>query len=88
MLKTSDWGTSERNLGGVPMKVEFVRNTMTSSGNARIGQVLELPEQEAKLLIKTGRCAKYIERVLENTSIGLEVSETPLIKRGRPKKVL
>ena len=88
MLKTSDWGTSERNLGGVPMKVEFVRNTMTSAGNVRIGQVVELPEQEAKLLIKGGRCAQYVERVLENTSIGLEVSETPLIKRGRPKKVL
>lgn len=87
MLKSSDWGASERNLGGVPMKVEFMRNTMTSLGNARIGQVVELPEQEAKLLIKTGRCAAYQEKVLENTSIGLQVSETPLIKRGRPKKV-
>ena len=87
MLKSSDWGASERNLGGVPMKVEFVRNTMTSTGNVRVGQVVELPEQEAKLLIKTGRCAAYQEKVLENTSIGLQVSEAPLIKRGRPKKV-
>lgn len=87
MLKTSDWGTPEGNLGGVPMKVEFMRNTMTSLGNTRIGQVVELPEQEAKLLMKAGRCAAYVERVLENTSIGLEVSETPLVKRGRPKKV-
>lgn len=87
MLKTSDWGASERNLGGVPMKVEFMRNTMTSLGNTRIGQVVELPEQEAKLLIKTGRCAAYQEKVLANTSVGLEVSEAPLIKRGRPKKV-
>ena len=87
MLKSSDWGASERNLGGVPMKVEFVRNTMTSAGNARVGQVVELPEQEAKLLIKTGRCAAYQEKVLVNTSIGLEVSDAPLVKRGRPKKV-
>ena len=87
MLKSSDWGASERNLGGVPMKVEFVRNTMTSSGNVRVGQVVELPEQEAKLLIKTGRCAAYQEKVLVNTSVGLQVSEAPLIKRGRPKKV-
>lgn len=87
MLTTSDWGASERNLGGVPMKVEFTRNTMTSSGKARIGQVVELPEQEAKLFIKAGRCSAYVDKVLENTSIGLEVSEAPLIKRGRPKKV-
>ena len=87
MLKSSDWGASERNLGGVPMKVEFVRNTMTSAGNTRAGQVVELPEREAKLLIKAGRCAAYQERVLANTSIGLEISEAPLIKRGRPKKV-
>lgn len=87
MLKSSDWGASERNLGGVPMKVEFMRNTMTSLGNTRVGQVVELPEQEAKLLIKTGRCAAYQEKVLVNTSVGLEVSEAPLIKRGRPKKV-
>lgn len=87
MLKSSDWGASERNLGGVPMKVEFMRNTMTSLGNTRVGQVVELPEQEAKLLIKTGRCAAYQEKVLVNTSVGLQVSEAPLIKRGRPKKV-
>lgn len=87
MLKTSDWGASEGNLGGVPMKVEFMRNTMTSLGNARIGQVVELPEQEANLLIKACRCAVYQEKILENTSIGLEVSQAPLVKRGRPKKV-
>lgn len=87
MLKSSDWGASERNLGGVPMKVEFVRNTMTSLGNTRVGQVVELPEQEAKLMIKAGRCATYQEKVLANTSVGLEVSDAPLIKRGRPKKV-
>lgn len=87
MLKTSDWGASERNLGGVPMKVEFMRNTMTSLGNTRAGQVVELPEQEAKLLIRNGRCAAYQEKVLANTSIGLEVSDAPLVKRGRPKKV-
>lgn len=69
------------------MKVEFVRNTMTSTGNIRVGQVVELPEQEAKLLIKTGRCSAYQEKVLANTSIGLQVSDAPLIKRGRPKKV-
>ena len=88
MLKSSDWGASESNLGGVPMKVEFIRNTMTSLGNTRIGQVVDLPEQEAKLMIRAGRCAEYIENVLSNKSIGLEVSEAPLVKRGRPKKVI
>lgn len=68
------------------MKVEFVRNTMTSVGNTRVGQVVELPEQEAKLMIKAGRCAAYQEKVLANTSVGLEVSDAPLIKRGRPKR--
>lgn len=88
MLKSSDWGTSERNLGGVPMKVEFIRNTMTSLGITRIGQVVDLPEQEAKVMIRDGRCAAYQETGLVNKSIGLEVSEAPLVKRGRPKKVV
>jgi len=88
MLKSSDWGASERNLGGVPMKVEFIRNTMTSLGNTRIGQVVDLPEQEAKSMIRAGRCAAYQERVLVNKSVGLEVSEVSLVKRGRPKKVI
>lgn len=69
------------------MKVQFIRNTMTSTGIARIGQVLELQDDEAKSLIKGERCVAYQEPVLQNTSIGLEVSDTPLIKRGRPKKV-
>lgn len=88
MLKSSDWGASERNLGGVPMKVEFIRNTMTSLGNTRIGQVVDLPEQEAKSMIRAGRCAAYQETVLVNKAVGLEVSEVSLVKRGRPKKVI
>jgi len=88
MLKSSDWGASERNLGGVPMKVEFIRNTMTSLGNTRIGQIVDLPEQEAKSMIRAGRCATYQETVLVNKSVGLEVSEVSLVKRGRPKKVI
>lgn len=67
------------------MKYQFVRNTMTSGGIARIGQVMELSDEEATLLKKTGRCVAYQEPVLQNTAIGLDESK-PIIKRGRKPK--
>jgi|688.fasta_scaffold02316_44 hypothetical protein len=67
------------------MKLEFIRNTMTSTGNARIGQVLDLPDQEAFDLVKNARCVPYVYQELVDRSIGLS-EETKPIKRGRPKK--
>jgi len=67
------------------MKLEFIRNTMTSAGKARIGQVLELPEQESKDLVKLSRCVPYVSQELVDRSIGLS-EETKPVKRGRPKK--
>jgi hypothetical protein len=67
------------------MKLEFIRNTMTSNGNARIGQVLDLPDQEANDLVKNGRCVLYAYQELVDRSIGLS-EETKPVKRGRPKK--
>jgi hypothetical protein len=67
------------------MKLEFIRNTMTSNGNARIGQVLDLPDQEANDLVKNGRCVPYVYQELVDRSIGLS-EETKPVKRGRPKK--
>jgi hypothetical protein len=37
-------------------QVLFTRNTITSQGKARIGDVLDLNEHEAKSLINYGRC--------------------------------
>jgi hypothetical protein len=37
-------------------KVFFTRNTITSQGKARIGDVLDLNDHEAKSLIGYGRC--------------------------------
>jgi hypothetical protein len=58
---------------------------MTSTGNARIGQVLDLPDQEAFDLVKNDRCVPYVYQELVDRSIGLS-EETKPIKRGRPKK--
>lgn len=37
-------------------QVLFTRNTITSQGKARVGDVLDLNEYEAKSLINYGRC--------------------------------
>jgi hypothetical protein len=67
------------------MKLEFIRNTMTSGGNVRIGQVVDLPDYEAKELVKMNRCVPYVSQDLVDRSIGLS-EETKPVKRGRPKK--
>lgn len=38
--------------------VVFNRNTITSQGKARVGDVLDLPDYEAKSLINYGRCSE------------------------------
>jgi len=58
---------------------------MTSTGNARIGQVLDLPDHESNDLVKNGRCVPYVYQELVDRSIGLS-EETKPIKRGRPRK--
>ena len=70
------------------MNLYFIRNTMTSQGKARVGDVLVLPEIEGKSLIQMERCVlQSFETPLVNKSLGLEISDAlPIIKRGRPKK--
>lgn len=71
------------------MKIVILRNTMTSAGNARSGHVIELPDQEARLLIKMNRASEVIDiPVAEEVdrSIGLGSSDIKPIKRGRPRK--
>jgi hypothetical protein len=70
------------------MNLKFIRNTMTSQGKARMGDVLDLPDSEAKSLIQLERCVLHtFETPLVNKSLGLETSDaTPIVKRGRPKK--
>jgi len=58
---------------------------MTSNGNVRIGQIVNLPENEANELVKIGRCVPYVSQDLVDRSIGLS-EETKPVKRGRPKK--
>jgi hypothetical protein len=71
------------------MQVQFIRNTMTSQGNARMGVVLDLPDNEVKTLMGLGRCIPHDAVVeIEDRSVGLETSDAePVIRRGRPKKV-
>lgn len=87
MLTTEKFGTSLT--GGSPLKVVFLRGTMTSQGNARAGQVLELPENEARLFIRNNRASEVVEveQMKIDRSVGLETSEEKPTRRGRPKKV-
>lgn len=68
------------------MKILMLRNTMTSAGNARSGHVVDLPEQEANLLIKMNRASAIVDiPVVEEVdrSVGLESSDRKPIKRRR-----
>jgi len=88
MLTTEKFGIPIT--GGSPMKVVFLRGTMTSLGNARAGHVLDLPENEARMLIKLGRASEIVEvQEVEKVdrSVGLQSSDEKPVKRGRPKKV-
>lgn len=42
-------------------KILFTRNTITSQGKARVGDVLDLDQHEAKSLINYGRCVLATE---------------------------
>lgn len=68
------------------MKIVFLRGTMTSLGNARAGHVLELPRNEARLMIKNNRASEFVEIETVDRSIGLETSTEKPVRRGRPKK--
>ena len=71
------------------MQVVILRGTMTSVGNARAGLVFDLPDQEARLLIKMNRASEVIDILVAeeiDRSIGLEMSDVKPIKRGRPRK--
>jgi hypothetical protein len=87
MLTTEKFGAAVT--GGSPMKIVFLRGTMTSLGNARAGQVFELPENEARLMLRNNRASEFVEikTVVEDRSVGLETSTEKPVRRGRPKKV-
>jgi hypothetical protein len=70
------------------MKILMLRNTMTSAGNARSGDVVDVPDDEANLFIKMNRASVFIETpVIEQVdrSIGLKLSDIKPSKRGRRK---
>lgn len=70
------------------MKILILRGTMTSAGNARSGDVIDLPEQEARLLMKMNRASAVVNIPMAqevDRSIGLESSDVKPIKRGRPR---
>ena len=64
----------------------MLRNTMTSAGNARSGHVVDVPDNEAKMMIRSHRASEFEETKLPdeiNRSIGLQFSEEKPIKRRR-----
>ena len=69
------------------MKYEITKNTRTSQGNATIGDVVELSADEARELMAYGRIKPYDESKMVDRSVGLEVSEEKVVRRGRPRKV-
>lgn len=60
---------------------------MTQSGTARVGQIVQLAEAEARELMFYGRCVPHDDSQAENRAIELENSSEVLVKRrGRRKK--
>ena len=68
------------------MKYQITKNTMTSQGAKTSGEVVELNDDEAKSLMGYGRCVPFNEPEVLDRSVGLDVSEEKVIRRGRPRK--
>jgi hypothetical protein len=68
------------------MKYEILKSTRTSQGNASIGDVVQLSADEARELMAYGRIKPHDESQIVDRSVGLEVSEEKVVRRGRPRK--
>lgn len=68
------------------MKYQIVKNTMTSQGAKTSGEIVELMDEEARTLMGYGRCVPFNEVEIVDRSIGLEISEEKVIRRGRSRK--
>jgi hypothetical protein len=70
------------------MKYICLKNCIINKTPTMSGMVLEIDPQEANILLGIGRIAPFDEDVVENRSVGLEVSSEVVMKRrGRPRKV-
>jgi hypothetical protein len=70
------------------MKYICLKNCIINKTPIMSGVVLEVDPQEANMLLGIGRIAPFHEDVVENRSVGLEVSSEVVMKRrGRPRKV-
>lgn len=68
------------------MKAQILKNTVTSLGGVKLGDVVDLPNDEFNNLLAMGRVMPYNEPVeQENRSVALEVSEVKTTKRARKK---
>jgi hypothetical protein len=70
------------------MKYQITKNTMTSQGAKASGEVVELSDDEARSLMGYGRCVPFNEPETFDRSIGLDVSEEKVTRRGRPRKLI
>jgi len=67
------------------MRVRITRTTVASDGFVRIGQVVDLPEADAKMLIAIHKAVPVDDEPEAPTVIDTEVAE-PLIDTEAPKK--
>lgn len=68
------------------MKAQVLKNTITSLGGVKLGDVIDLPIDEFNNLLAMGRVMPAIEPVeQENRAVDLEVSEVKTVKRTRKK---
>jgi|DEB0MinimDraft_10_1074344.scaffolds.fasta_scaffold214616_2 hypothetical protein len=63
------------------MQYKCIRGVVTTKGPIAIGDTIELPDYEAKVLLAQGKLVPHHEEEIRTTAIEEVVKQTP--KRGR-----
>lgn len=74
---------------GQIMKYKILKNTVANGQPVRAGDVVELGQREANVLMGYGRVAPYHEEEITTNVVEDIIHRDPVVKRGRkPKNVI
>jgi len=66
------------------MQYKCIRGVVTSNGSVAVGDVIDLPDYEAKVLMAQGKLVPHHEEEIRTTAVEEVVTQTP--RRGRKSR--
>lgn len=67
---------------GVPMKIKMLRNTVAGGKAVLVGEVIEVPEQEAKYLVAIQKAEVFVEKEPAPVEPVIETAELPQVENA------